>query len=71
MYKPSIDRYSTMNFVPAGVSGLKLPRLSLGLWHNFGDTSDYNNMKAMTVKLLMILVRKMMVIKRIIGITAK
>lgn len=47
MYKPSIDRYSTMNFVPAGVSGLKLPRLSLGLWHNFGDTSDYNNMKAM------------------------
>jgi L-glyceraldehyde 3-phosphate reductase len=47
MYKPADGRYSSMNYVSAGASGLKLPRLSLGLWHNFGDTSDYNNMKAM------------------------
>jgi L-glyceraldehyde 3-phosphate reductase len=41
------DRYTKMSYIPAGDSGLKLPRLSLGLWHNFGDTGDYNNMKAM------------------------
>ncbi len=28
-----------------GESGLMLPKVSLGLWHNFGDTSDYENMK--------------------------
>jgi L-glyceraldehyde 3-phosphate reductase len=36
MYKPADGRYSSMNYVSAGASGLKLPRLSLGLWHNFG-----------------------------------
>jgi L-glyceraldehyde 3-phosphate reductase len=41
------DRYTKMAYVACGNSGLKLPRLSLGLWHNFGDTSDYENMKAM------------------------
>jgi L-glyceraldehyde 3-phosphate reductase len=41
------DRYEKMIYVPTGDSGLKLPRLALGLWHNFGDTSDYGNMKAM------------------------
>ena len=29
----------------AGKSGLKLPAVSLGLWHNFGDTGMYQNMK--------------------------
>ena len=29
-----------------GESGLKLPAVSLGLWHNFGDTARYDNMKA-------------------------
>jgi L-glyceraldehyde 3-phosphate reductase len=47
MHKASENRYQTMFFVPSGDSGLKLPRLSLGLWHNFGDQSDFENMKAM------------------------
>jgi L-glyceraldehyde 3-phosphate reductase len=36
-YTPSPDRYTTMPYRVAGRSGLKLPILSLGLWHNFGD----------------------------------
>lgn len=37
-YTPSVDRYETMTYRRAGRSGLKLPAISLGLWHNFGDT---------------------------------
>ena len=33
------SRYDTMSFRRCGASGLKLPALSLGLWHNFGDTT--------------------------------
>jgi L-glyceraldehyde 3-phosphate reductase len=47
MYLAKEDRYSAMNYVPCGASGLKLPRLCLGLWHNFGSENDYDNMKAM------------------------
>lgn len=36
-----------MNYVKCGNSGLKLPQVSLGLWHNFGDTASYDNMKQM------------------------
>jgi len=46
-YKASEERYDTMVYNRAGNSGLKLPMLSLGLWHNFGDSGDYENMKAM------------------------
>ena len=35
-YSPSNDRYSPMTYVRCGRSGLKLPLVSLGLWHNFG-----------------------------------
>lgn len=45
MYKPSEKRYESMSYFPSGNSGLKLPVVSLGLWHNFGDTADYDNMK--------------------------
>ena len=38
-------RYETMAYHRCGSSGLKLPALSFGLWHNFGDTSPYENMK--------------------------
>ena len=38
-------RYDTMVYNRCGKSGLKLPVVSLGLWHNFGDTSIYENMK--------------------------
>jgi L-glyceraldehyde 3-phosphate reductase len=36
-YSPAADRYETMTYRRAGRSGLKLPAISLGLWHNFGD----------------------------------
>ncbi len=36
-YIPAGDRYDTMTYRRAGRSGLKLPAISLGLWHNFGD----------------------------------
>ena len=43
------DRYSKMQYVRSGNSGLKLPRVSLGLWHNFGDFDDYENAKSMAI----------------------
>ena len=40
-YTPSSDRYAnTIGYENCGKSGLKLPRISLGLWHNFGDVDD-------------------------------
>jgi L-glyceraldehyde 3-phosphate reductase len=37
-YNPASDRYQTMTYRRSGRSGLKLPAISLGLWHNFGHT---------------------------------
>lgn len=37
-------RYDKMKYVRCGDSGLKLPAVSLGLWHNFGTNDDYDNM---------------------------
>ncbi|BCY10492.1 L-glyceraldehyde 3-phosphate reductase [Actinoplanes sp. L3-i22] len=37
-YTPAVDRYESMTYRRTGRSGLKLPAISLGLWHNFGDT---------------------------------
>ena len=47
MYTANDKRYDTMKYNRCGQSGLLLPAVSLGLWHNFGDNSDYENMKAM------------------------
>lgn len=47
MYTADSKRYETMQYNRCGASGLKLPIVSLGLWHNFGDTGCYDNMKAM------------------------
>lgn len=47
MYQAKDSRYDTMLYRRCGNSGLKLPEVSLGLWHNFGTTSNYENMKAM------------------------
>lgn len=47
MYEASNDRYDRMKYQPCGKSGLKLPVVSLGLWHNFGDNAHYENMKAL------------------------
>lgn len=42
-YKPSETRYDgRMQYKYCGNSGLMLPRISLGLWHNFGDVDDFN-----------------------------
>ena len=45
MYTASKDRYVTMEYSHCGNSGLMLPKVSLGLWHNFGDTANFENMK--------------------------
>lgn len=37
------NRYKDMVYKRCGNSGLKLPEISLGLWHNFGDETDYDN----------------------------
>ena len=47
MYQPSAERYRFMEYAPCGTSGLKLPRVSLGFWHNFGDAASPENMEAM------------------------
>ena len=47
MYKADKKRYDSMQYNRCGKSGLKLPIVSLGLWHNFGDISSYDNMKKM------------------------
>ena len=47
MYKALKERYETMQYNRCGNSGLKLPGVSLGLWHNFGDNASMENMKDM------------------------
>ncbi len=47
MYIADEKRYDMMEYKRCGRSGLKLPIVSLGLWHNFGDTGVYENMKQM------------------------
>ncbi|PWM75554.1 MAG: L-glyceraldehyde 3-phosphate reductase [Bacillota bacterium] len=46
MYQASSARYATMRYNPSGASGLRLPTVSLGLWHNFGDTGRFETMRA-------------------------
>ena len=47
MYTASETRYNTLPYARCGRSGLKLPTVSLGLWHNFGDTGNYETMRQM------------------------
>ena len=47
MYQAEQSRYETMKYHRCGASGLMLPEVSLGFWHNFGDTGVYENMKQM------------------------
>jgi L-glyceraldehyde 3-phosphate reductase len=42
-YQPSAQRYQSMQYRRSGKSGLKLPAVSLGLWHNFGHVDDFEN----------------------------
>ncbi|KAB1439965.1 MAG: L-glyceraldehyde 3-phosphate reductase [Candidatus Galacturonibacter soehngenii] len=50
MYQPSEERYDKMQYKRCGKSGLKLPRVALGLWHNFGSIDSYENQKALIFK---------------------
>lgn len=48
IYSPAPDRYDTgMRFRRCGRSGILLPEISLGLWHNFGDVNTFANSQAM------------------------
>lgn len=47
MYQAKENRYEKMKYNRCGKSGLLLPAVSLGLWHNFGDTNSYENMTAL------------------------
>ncbi len=47
MYQANESRYDTMKYPRCGNSGLLLPEVSLGFWHNFGDTGVYDNMRQM------------------------
>jgi len=46
-YQPDKERYARMRYNRCGRSGLKLPAISLGLWHNFGGVDVYENGRAM------------------------
>ncbi len=43
MHVPSPNRYDAMPYARCGRSGLRLPRISLGLWQNFGGTAALEN----------------------------
>lgn len=45
-YLPAGTRYDTMAYAASGRSGLQLPRISLGLWHNFGDAASFDTQRA-------------------------
>ncbi len=47
MYTASQTRYDSMPYPRCGASGLRLSAVSLGLWHNFGDTGCYETMRQM------------------------
>jgi len=47
MYKASLTRYEPLPYHRCGQSGLLLPAVSLGLWHNFGDTASFANMQSL------------------------
>lgn len=44
-YEAASERYADMQYRVSGKSGLKLPALSLGLWHNFGDTTPISTQR--------------------------
>lgn len=44
---PHAERYHQMQYRRSGRSGLKLPAISLGLWHNFGDSTRVDNSRAL------------------------
>jgi L-glyceraldehyde 3-phosphate reductase len=47
VYQPLDNRYDAMHYRRCGVSGVKLPAISLGLWHNFGEVDVFEDSRAM------------------------
>ena len=47
MYVPAADRYENMTYRRCGRSGVLLPGISLGLWHNFGSLTPFTNQRAL------------------------
>src|SRR6187399_831979 len=50
MYLPAPNRYQTMSYARVGRSGLKLPSISLGLWHNFGGVDSHERARTMLLR---------------------
>lgn len=50
MYVADSGRYDEMKYLRCGNSGLKLPRVSLGFWHNFGSVDNFENQKKIIFK---------------------
>jgi L-glyceraldehyde 3-phosphate reductase len=49
-YLPAATRYDTMRYNRSGRSGVKLPAISLGLWHNFGGVDIFENSRDMVLR---------------------
>lgn len=49
-YLPNETRYASMQYRRSGRSGLKLPAVSLGLWHNFGGVDTFSNSREMVLR---------------------
>ncbi len=49
-YLPDESRYQSMRYNRSGRSGLKLPAVSIGLWHNFGGVDTYSNSREMVLR---------------------
>jgi L-glyceraldehyde 3-phosphate reductase len=49
MYEAAVDRYQSLPYARCGRSGLKLPRISLGLWQNFGTASPFDHAREMVL----------------------
>lgn len=49
-YLPNESRYTSMGYNRSGRSGLKLPAISLGLWHNFGGVDSFSNSRTMLLR---------------------
>ena len=47
LYRPAASRYDAMTYQRVGASGLQLPAIALGLWHNFGGADAFRNARAM------------------------
>lgn len=50
MYEAAENRYDSMEYVRCGRSGVLLPRVALGFWHNFGSCDNYENQREMVHK---------------------